>query len=82
MKASADPSEALVKAARAYGEALRRQNDASEEMHQAAVDGKPIKALDRAHGKACDAVGAAQQEVLILAAIVGGWTREDAEGAV
>lgn len=82
MKVSKDPSKALVKAALAYGAALRRQSTASEEMHQAAVAGKPIKALDRAHDKACDAVGAAQQEVLILAAIVGGWTREDAEGSV
>lgn len=73
---------ALVKAARAYGKALRAQHVASENLHEAAVAGNPIKALDRAHGKACDALGAAEHEVLILAAIVGGWTREDAEGAV
>jgi hypothetical protein len=76
------PADALVKAAHDYGEALRRQQAASEATHQAAVAGKPIKALDRAHGKACDAVGEAQQELLVLAAIVGGWTREEAEGAV
>jgi len=77
-----DASDDLVKAAHAYGEALRKQNAASEALHAAAVAGNPIKALDRAHGKACDALGKAEHEVLILAAIVGGWTREDAEGAV
>ena len=75
-------AKALVKAARAYGKALRAQHVASENLHAAAVAGNPIKALDRAHDKACDAVGIAQHEVLILAAIVGGWTREDAEGMV
>ena len=72
----------LVKAARAYGKALRAQHAASENLHAAAVAGNPIKALDREHNKACEAVGATQHEVLILAAIVGGWTREDAEAAV
>ena len=72
----------LIKAARAYGKALRAQHVASQNLHEAAVAGNPIKALDRTHDRACEAVGATQQEVLILAAIVGGWTREDAEGAV
>jgi hypothetical protein len=78
----ASPAEDLIKAAHDYGEALRRQHVASEDLHQAAVAGNPIKGLDRAHDKACDAVGVAQHEVLIAAAIVGGWTREDAEGSV
>ena len=78
----ASPTETLIKAARAYGQALRRQHVASENLHEAAVAGNPIKALDRTHGKACDALGAAEHEVLIAAAIIDGWTREDAEGAV
>jgi len=72
----------LIDAAKIYGEALRRQEAASEATHQAALAGKPIKALDRAHDKACEAVGEAQQELLVLAAIVGGWTRDDAEKMV
>ena len=78
----ASPAEALIKAARDYGEALRRQHVASENLHQAAVAGNPIKAFDRAHDKACDALGKAEHELLIAGAIVGGWTREDAEGSV
>jgi hypothetical protein len=75
-------ADALIEAAKAYGNALRAQEAASQAVHQAAIAGKPIKALDREHNKACDAVGAAQQEVLVLAAMVGGYTRDDAEKAV
>lgn len=76
------PATDLVKAARVYGRALRAQHVASENLHEAAVTGRTTKALDHAHDKACCALGIAEHKLLVEAAIVGGWTREDAEGAV
>ena len=80
--ASRDPQKALVKAAASYGEALRRQDELSTALHLAYSHGEDGAALDRDHSTACDTLGIAEHELLVCAAIVGGWKRKDAEGSV
>lgn len=76
----------LVQAARAYGLALKRQHAASATMTRAQTRRKRVDAIVRAyeaaHDAACDALGAAEHELLVCAAIVGGWTRKSARRSV
>lgn len=77
-----DPEKDLTKAASRYGEELRRQDVLSTALHRAEKRGEDTTALDRDHSTACDAVGAAEHELLVCAAIVGGWSRKSAEKSV
>ena len=77
-----DPKKVLTKAALRYGEALRRQDVLSTALHRAEMRGEDATVLDRDHSAACDAVGATEHELLVCAAVVGGWKRKDAEGSV
>jgi hypothetical protein len=76
----------LVQAARAYGLALKRQHAASAAMTRAQTRRKRVDAtvlaFEAAHNAACDALGAAEHELLICAAIVGDWTRKSARRSV
>ena len=77
-----DDAAVLVEAAHTYGRALKRQHDASAALHRALSKGKDAKRLDRTHGAACDALGAAEHALLVCAAVVGGWSHTDAEESV
>ena len=78
-----DPKiKALVEAATSYGEALRCQDELATALDLAYSRGEDGAALNRDHSTACDTLGTAEHELLVCAAIVGGWTREDAEGSV
>ena len=77
-----DDATILVEAARTYGRALKRQHNASAALHRALSQGKEAKRLDRTHGAACDALGAAEHALLVCAAVVGGWSRKSAETSV
>lgn len=79
---SQQPQKDLAKAAANYGEALRLQDTLATALHLAYERREDATALDREHSAACDAVGAAEHELLVCGAIVGGWTREDAEESV
>lgn len=72
----------LAKAATNYGEALRRQATLSTALHLAYSRGEDATALDRDHSAACDEVGTTEHELLVCAAVVGGWTRKAAEKSV
>jgi len=76
----------LVQAARAYGLALQRQHEASAAMNRAIARRKSVdatvRAFEAAHDGACDALGAAEHELLICAAIVAGWSRRSARRSV
>ena len=72
----------LIEAARSYARALKRQHKASAALHRALALGKDAAALDRKHGAACDALDATEHELLVCAAVVGGWPRESAETSV
>lgn len=76
----------LVQAARAYGLALKRQHEASAAMTRAQTRRKRVDAVvlafEAAHDATCDALGAAEHELLICAAIAGGWTRKSARRSV
>lgn len=72
----------LIKAARDYGRALKRQHAASAALNRALSQRKGAKRLDRAHDRACDALNAAEHTVLVCAAVVGGWSHTDAEQSV
>lgn len=97
MKAAAALQRAaLIEAAADYARALRRQDDLATALDLAltALDlaltrGKEgtreeeeRAALDREHSAACDALDAAEHELLVCAAVAGGWAREDAEESV
>lgn len=81
----------LVEAATNYAYALRRQHAASAKMRRAessswqlkeARASKNLDALNQAHGEACDALGVAEHELLVCAAVVGGWSRKSAKRSV
>ena len=78
------PSTALVDVARRYARALKRQHKASAALHHARSQGDDDAAevLDRKHGAACDALDKAEHAVLVYAAVVGGWSRKEAETSV
>ena len=77
-----DDATILVEAARTYGHALKRQHDTSAALHRALSQGKDAEGLDRTHGAACDALDATEHELLVCAAVVGGWSRKGAEKSV
>ncbi len=76
------PETTLDDAAKTYGRALRYQAALSTALNLARSRGEDDTALDREHDAACDALGDIEHELLVQAAIVGGWTRQDAEGSV
>lgn len=79
-----DPSVVLVDVARSYARALKRQHKASAALHRALTRGKDgaAEVLDRKHGAACDALDKAEHTLLVCAAVVGGWSRKEAETSV
>ena len=78
------PSVVLVDVARGYARALKRQHQASAALDRALSQGNDdaAEALDRKHGAACDALDKAEHRLLVCAAVVGGWSRKDAEESV
>jgi hypothetical protein len=81
-----DARSVLVRAARDYAAALSRQHEASAAMNRAisrrpTVD-KVVLAFERRHDVACDVLGAAEHELLVCAAVVGGWSRRSARRSV
>ena len=79
-----DPSVVLVDVARAYARALKRQHKASAALDRALSQGDDdgAEVLDQKHGAACDALDKAEHMLLVCAAVVGGWSRKEAETSV
>lgn len=50
--------------------------------HKITLAVSELRVIDDQHADACDALGDAEHELLICAAVVGGWKREDAEQSV
>jgi len=72
---------ALVKAARAYGEALRRQHKASAAMYRARKN-KPSQRREREHDEACVELDYAEHDLLVAAAMLAGFSRRSARRSV
>lgn len=73
--------KALVHAARAYGAALREQHAASAAMHRTRSGPKLVE-CEGVHGAACDALDRAEHDLLVCAAVAGGWSRRAAKRLV
>jgi len=78
---TAETEQALISAAKIFGEALRHQAAKAAALARARSD-SVREARDRDHSAACEALDAAEHEVLVLAAVVGGLTRKKAEKSV
>ncbi|HSX23212.1 MAG TPA: hypothetical protein VLE97_10615 [Gaiellaceae bacterium] len=80
-KVRASASSKLVQAARAYGEALKRQHRASAAMHRARFSAT-ASLRERDHDAACVALDQAEHDLLVTAAMLSGFSRRNARRSV
>ena len=71
----------LAHAARAYGQALKLQHKASAAMHRARQK-STADLREREHAAACAALDRAEHDLLVLAAVLAGFSRRSARRSV